>query len=79
MYFGCNVVLFDIFDFNEMDMLTAIDVEFMLYCCISATFKIFSISGEIETTELAAYIKEKFHNPERITVAELIRTAKQSR
>ncbi|EGR31153.1 hypothetical protein IMG5_116830 [Ichthyophthirius multifiliis] len=33
--------LFDIFDFNEMNILTIVDLEFMLISCANATFKVY--------------------------------------
>mmetsp|Transcript_460 Transcript_460/g.80 ORF Transcript_460/g.80 Transcript_460/m.80 type:complete len:124 (+) Transcript_460:1-372(+) len=29
--------LFDLFDFNELDSLALVDIEFMIYCSLSAT------------------------------------------
>lgn len=43
IYFFKFQVLFDLFDLNELDSLSPVDIEFMIFCCISATFKIFSI------------------------------------
>lgn len=31
------LVLFDLFDFNELDSLALVDIEFMIYSCLSAT------------------------------------------
>jgi hypothetical protein len=59
-----NIVLFDIFDFNEVDM---------LYCCISAAYKVFSINNEIDSGELATFVGNKFANSSKITVADLIK------
>lgn len=39
--------LFDIFDFNELNSLSIIDIEFMLISCCNATFKIFSMQSDI--------------------------------
>ena len=36
--------LFDLFDFNELESLSLVDIEFMVYTCVSATYKIYSIS-----------------------------------
>jgi hypothetical protein len=68
-----NIVLFDIFDFNEVDMLSPVDLEFMLYCCISAAYKVFSINNEIDSGELATFVGNKFANSSKITVADLIK------
>jgi|JI6StandDraft_1071083.scaffolds.fasta_scaffold02441_12 hypothetical protein len=73
MYINRNTVLFDIFDFNEVDVLSAVDVEFLLYCCISAAYKVFGITSEIDTNELAAYVASRFINSNNITVADLIK------
>jgi hypothetical protein len=67
------IVLFDIFDFDEMDVLPPIDVEFMLYCCISAAYKIFNITNEIGSGGLTTFINNKFINCNKITVADLIK------
>ncbi len=38
------VVLFDLFDLNELESLASIDLEFMIYSSLSATYKIYSIN-----------------------------------
>ena len=39
--------LFDLFDLNELESLSSIDFEFMLYSSLVATNKIYSINDEI--------------------------------
>lgn len=68
-----KLVLFDIFDFNEVEVLSAVDIEFLLYSCISASYKVFSIVSDIDTQELANFVLNKFENPHKITVADLIK------
>ncbi|KAM3147311.1 hypothetical protein pb186bvf_000562 [Paramecium bursaria] len=70
--------LFDLFDFNELESLSPTDIEFMVYCCMSATFKIYSISSEINNEELNNFGVKNFGVDNRLTVVELIKAAKQN-
>lgn len=49
------------FDLNELESLASIDIEFMIYCCISATFKIFSINSEINSDEISEFVSKIFN------------------
>ncbi|EGR27898.1 hypothetical protein IMG5_187420 [Ichthyophthirius multifiliis] len=69
--------LFDLFDFNELDSLALVDIEFMIYCCISATYKIYSISQEIYAEEIAAFVNKNFSIDVRINVVKLLQNSKQ--
>ena len=40
--------LFDIFDFNELNSLAIIDLEFMLISCANATYKLYLMDSEID-------------------------------
>ena len=63
-----------LFDFNELDSLSPVDIEFMIFCCISATFKIFSIpSTDIETNDINKFVSNHFNNDLRITVVNLLK------
>ena len=55
-------VLFDLFDFNELESLSSVDIEFMIYSCLSATYKIFSISTELNIEELAIETEKIFES-----------------
>jgi hypothetical protein len=41
-----HVVLYDIFDLNEIDSLNGVDIEFMFYSCILSCYKIFNVGEE---------------------------------
>ena len=45
----------------------------MIYCCMSATFKIYSISSEMNNEELSTFSNSYFGNENRLTVVELIK------
>jgi hypothetical protein len=44
--------LFDVLDLNELNSLAPIDLEFMIYSCLSSTFKIFGIKQEVNVEEI---------------------------
>ena len=39
--------LFDIFDLNELNSLSFIDLEYMLNCCVASTFRMCRIMNEV--------------------------------
>jgi hypothetical protein len=45
----------------------------MVYSCMSATFKIYSISTEINNEELSSFSSKYFGSENRLTVVELIK------
>lgn len=55
-----------------------IELEFLIYCCISASFKIFSIPNEVVNEEIEQFVKELFPESNKITVAELIKKGKEN-
>ena len=65
-------VLFDLFDLNELESLAAIDIEFMMYSCISATFKIFSMNSEIDSDDIASFVYKHINPESRLTVTTLL-------
>lgn len=65
-------VLFDLFDLNELESLAAIDIEFMMYSCISATYKIFSMNSEIDSEDIANFVYKHINPENRLTVTTLL-------
>lgn len=65
-------VLFDLFDLNELESLAAIDIEFMMYSCISATYKIFSMNSEIDSEDIANFVYKHINPDSRLTVTTLL-------
>lgn len=71
--------LFDLFDFNELDSLAPVDIEFMVYSCLSATYKIFSINQEdIIVDEISKFVQSCFSNDQRINVVNLLDVASKN-
>ena len=73
-----SAVLFDVFDFNEVEWLEIIELEFLIYCYISASFKMFSIPNEIINEEIEFFVRELFPAVSKITVADLIKKGKEN-
>ena len=65
--------MFDLFDLNELESLSLIDLEFMIYCCATAAFKIYSINAEIQIDEISQFVRENFETEERVTIKYLLR------
>ena len=65
--------LFDLFDFNELNSLSLIDLEFMINCCISATYKIFCINSDPEQEQILKFVSSNFTDDTRITISQLIK------
>ena len=64
--------LFDLFDLNELSSLAPMDIEFMIYSCISSTFKIFGVKHEVNVDEIARFVQENFAENLRVNIMQLI-------
>jgi len=65
--------LFDIFDFNELGSITPLDIEFMLYSIVVSTFKVYSISSDVNDEELASYVKKEYPDENRINIMQMLK------
>ncbi len=59
--------LCDIFDFNELNVLTIVELEFMLISCANATFKIYNANREIEEEEVSSFLNNYFSDESKIS------------
>ena len=62
------IVLFDVFDLNELNSLAPIDIELMIYSCLSSTFKIFGIKTEVNIDEIKSYTNSHFQEQLRVNI-----------
>ena len=46
-------VLFDLYDFNELNSLSLIDLEFLIISCCDSIFKIYHIDAEVMEEEVS--------------------------
>ena len=62
------------FDLNELESLAPIDIEFMIYSCLSATYKLYSINNEIDTDIINNFVLKDLVIPpdSRVTVSTLL-------
>jgi hypothetical protein len=61
--------LFDIFDFNELNSLSIIDLEFMMISCCNATFKIYGIDSEVNEEEISDFLSKHFNDDSRVNIS----------
>lgn len=61
------------FDLNELSCLSAIDIEFMIVCCISSTYKIFSINQEIHDEEITKLVASAFADEVRVNITNFLK------
>ena len=72
--------LFEIFDLNEADVLCPVDIEFILFSSLSSAFKIYGIKKVVEVEEIAAFIGNKYSDPEaQINISNLIKFARENK
>ena len=65
--------MFDLFDFNELNSLSVVDLEFMLYSCLNSTFKIYGIKQELSEDAINAFLNESFIEDSRINISQLVK------
>lgn len=64
--------LFDIFDFNDLNILSITDFEFMLNCIISSTFKILGVSSPLMKQPISRLCTKYFNRLTQINISHII-------
>lgn len=59
--------LFDLFDFNEVGVLTLVELEFMIDCCMLSIFKILKLAANVDNEDITTFINENFSENSEIT------------
>lgn len=67
------LVIFDLFDFNELNNLSFVEIEFLLNSCLKSTFKLYNIKQELSEDIIKAFLKESFNEEDRINISQLIK------
>ncbi|KAL4455920.1 hypothetical protein ABPG73_008674 [Tetrahymena malaccensis] len=66
--------LFDIFDFNELNSLSIIDLEFMMISCCNATFKMLDISeSEVNEEDITEFLGKNFNDDSRVNISQMLK------
>jgi microtubule-associated protein-like 5 len=65
--------LFDLFDFNELNSLSLIDLEFLLLSCANATYKILKIQFEVNEEEISEFLNNFFAEDSRVNISQLLK------
>lgn len=73
MFFIAHLVLFDLFDFNELNSLSLIDLEFMFISCCNATYKIFGSNSEVVEEEISTFLGNFYTEDSRINISQLLK------
>ena len=64
--------IFDLFDFNELNSLSLLDIEFMVTCCVTSSFRICGLLIDINQEEIYQFIHDSLHQQSRINISQLI-------
>ena len=65
--------LFDLFDFNEMQTVSLLDLEFMIQSILSSTKKIFDLKQqEISDIDILQIVRRNFSEGTRLTLPQLM-------
>lgn len=64
--------LFDLFDFNEIQSVSLMDLEFLIQSVLVASSKMFNLGQEISDLEIAQLVRKNFQEGARITLPQLL-------
>jgi microtubule-associated protein-like 5 len=67
------IVLFDLYDFNEIQTLSPMDLEFAIQSTIIATCKMHGLRMDLNETEITILVRSTFNNDVRITLPQLLK------
>lgn len=65
--------MFDLFDFNEIQTISIMDLEFAMQCVLISTSKIFQIGCDIDELEITRLVRSSFAEGIRITLPQLLK------
>lgn len=65
--------MFELFDFNEIQTISKFDLEFLLFCCISSAFKLFSYAEEnSQEKQIHELVQNSLSKTSRVTLTDLV-------
>lgn len=66
--------LFEIFDFNELNSLSLIDLEYMIICVANSTYKTLKMPDkEISEADVSQFLGQDFSEDQRINISALLK------
>jgi hypothetical protein len=68
-----SLVLFDLFDFNEIQSLSLMDLEFCVQCVLVSTGKIFGVAEDVSDMDVTNMMRTSFPEGGRITINQILR------
>ena len=67
------IVLFDLFDFNEIQTLSLMDLEFCVQCVLISTGKIFGVAEDVSDMDVTNMMRTSFPEGGRITINQILK------
>ncbi len=71
--FPYYLVIFDLFDFNEIGEILTVDLQFLVICCLNSTFKIYGANPKIDHEEVISFINSYFAEDTLISLERIIK------
>lgn len=68
-----TTVLFDLYDFNELNSLSLIDLEFLFISVANSTYKIFFINATVNEEEISKFLSSHFSLESRINISQMLK------
>lgn len=68
-----TIVLFDLFDFNEIQTLSLMDLEFCVQCVLISTGKIFGVAEDVSDMDVTNMMRTSFPEGGRITINQILK------
>ena len=65
--------MFDLYDFNELNSLSFIDLEFMFISVCNSTYKIFLLNASANEEEISKFLNSHFSEDARINISQMLK------
>ena len=66
------LVLFDLFDFNDVHSISKTDFEFLFLCCVSSACKMHQIADEVAEEPIESLIQSNFAHSSRVSLRDVL-------
>ena len=65
--------MFDLYDFNELNSLSRVDIEFMIIAAQTATLKIYEIKAVTNDEDTEIFLANYFDDENRINISQFLK------
>ncbi len=65
--------IFDLFDLNELNSLSLVDIQYMIKCCVESSIRISGSHNEVIHDDIYKFVTKSLKKDNRVNISQLIK------